>query len=137
MVNLGFVTGFATYLTDFGVQAKWRFVTWLTRPYPGTSVQAGIFLCDAPLKPIPVTYQPPRMYARTQVRAYEPSDVLSLGLHAGITDAACKAQNFNLTSGFWPGDLVWLRAMADASVVAAQRQQAEAQKALVRLIPAY
>ena len=79
----------------------------------------------------------PRMYARTQVRAYEPSDVLSLGLHAGITDAACKAQNFNLTSGFWPGDLVWLRAMADASVVAAQRQQAEAQKALVRLIPAY
>ena len=132
MVNLGFVTGFATYLTDFGVQAKWRFVTWLVRPYPGTSVQAGIFLCDAPLKPIPVTYQPP-----PHVRPYEPSDVLSLGLHAGITDAACKAQNFNSISGFWPADLVWLRAMADASVVAAQRQQAEAQKALVRLIPAY
>ena len=63
------------------------------------------------------------MYARTQVRAYEPSDVLSLGLHAGITDAACKAQDFN--------------SMADASVVPAQRQQAEARKALVRLIPAY
>ena len=157
MVNLGFVTGFVRPYPGTRRDGQLRICHrlcniphWFWRasqvtfchlactPVPRYERTKQAFFYVTPLwNPYLSHTNSPRMYARTHVRAYEPSDVLSLGLHAGITDAACKAQNFNLTSGFWPGHLVWLRAMADASVVAAQRQQAEAQKALVRLIPAY
>ena len=120
MVHLGFVTGFVRPYAGtrrdgqlFAVQHT----SLILACKPSDVLSLGLYartqvrVCKQAffyVKPLWNPYMshtnPPGMHARTQVRAYEPSDVLSLGLHAGITDAACKRLKISIR--FEDSDLV-------------------------------